>query len=60
MKHHPDQSRPPCGMLATDLENGLHEGGGGLGRCQATRVVRRRQRVEAAALEPTHQVTNRA
>jgi hypothetical protein len=47
-------------MLATDLENGLHEGGGGLGRCQATRVVRRRQRVEAAALEPTHQVTNRA
>jgi hypothetical protein len=60
MKHHPDQSRPPGGMVATHLEDGLDKGVGGFGGRQATHVVRRHQRVAAAALEPTQEVANRA
>jgi hypothetical protein len=47
-------------MVATRLEDGLHEGLGGFGGRQAAPVVRRRQRVETTALKPTPQVTYRA
>ena len=47
-------------MVATRLEDGLHEGLGGFGGRPAAGLVRRRQRVEAAVLKPTPQVTHRA
>jgi hypothetical protein len=47
-------------MIATHLEDGLHEGLGGFGGRPAAGVVRRRQRVEAAVQKPTPQVTHRA
>jgi hypothetical protein len=47
-------------MVATHLEDGLHEGLGRFGGRPTAGVVRRRQRVEAAALKPTPQVTHRA
>jgi hypothetical protein len=47
-------------MVATHLENGLHEGVIGFGGRQATPVVSGCQRVAAAALEPTQEVANRA
>jgi hypothetical protein len=60
MEHHADQRRSPGGMVATHLEDGLHESVGGLGGRQAARVERRQQGVEATVLEPTQQMTNRA
>jgi hypothetical protein len=59
-EHHADQSRSPGGVVATHLEDGLHQSVGRLGGRQTARVVRRRQRVQATKLEPTQEVANRA